>query len=498
MILIKPSIHIESQSPLITPFIYNTFPTSLGFLAGYLREYNKIVPKIFDEQIQPLDRKKIEQLLAEDRGPKIVGMTIVTINSYRAYTLAKMIKEIDSDYLIVLGGIHASVLPEECLSNPEIDIAVRGEGEETLSELTRCIQTGKSYTELDGISFRMEGKPRHNPPRPLLDIDKIPCFPYDLFDSTFSHYRDFGTVISSRGCPFDCIFCSQRAITGRKYRYIPNEKVLNDIDILINRYKQTKIWFMDDNFLADKKRVFSLLNGILKSGFNKKACFCAEMRGESATYEIFAKMKEANFAVVSFGMETASQRLLDLIDKREKVADNVNAIKLAHKLGLSSSATFIFGLPTETKAERLKTARLARKIPLDDARFNVAVPYPGTRLFEIARKENRLFVKPHWSNFNVQCYMFSNDIPYVPENVNKYQLIYDTFMANLRFNIRLKIIINLMKAPISGGMVLTLPRKWCLSYREIGKLTLLMLFLLKRSIKICAMRYARTSKLFVK
>ena len=240
MILIKPSIHAESQSPLISPFIYNTFPTSLGFLAGYLREYAKVVPKIIDEFIFPLDREKLEDVLKKDEGPKIVGMTVITINSGRAYRLARLIKEIDKRYLIILGGIHPTVLPDECLSNPCVDIVIRGEGEETLYEIVKFVQHGRSYDELNGISYKRKGTIVHNLNRNLINLDLVPSFPYDLFDATYDCYRDFGTIFSSRGCPFDCIFCSQRAISGQKYRYVSNERVLNEIDILVNKYYQKK------------------------------------------------------------------------------------------------------------------------------------------------------------------------------------------------------------------------------------------------------------------
>lgn len=484
MILIKPSIHTESQSALISPFIYNTFPTSLGFLAGYLREYNKIVPQIIDENIFPLNREKVEEALKNNTGPKIIGITAMTISSYRSFQLANLIKEIDDEYVIVLGGIHPTVLPEECLDNAGVDIVVRGEGEETFSEVTRHIIDGKDYRTLKGISFKKNGKPIHNPSRNLLDLDAAPPFPYDLFDSTYDRYRDFGTVISSRGCPYDCIFCSQRAISGQVYRYISNERVLSEVYLLINKYRQKKIWFMDDNFLVNKKRAFSLLDGIIERGLHKKAGFVAEMRGESVTYEILDKMKKANFLIASFGMETASQRLLDLINKKESVEDNIRAIRMAHEAGIGTSATFIFGLPTETRRERLDTARLARNIPLDDARFNIAVPYPGTKLYEIAKNERRLLIKPGWSNFNVQFYMFGDEIPYVPENTNKYLLMRDTFMANLTFNLRLKTLINFITSPVSGGMVLTLPKRWYFSFKEIRNIFRLVTYMLKRFLKV--------------
>ena len=215
-----------------------------------------------------------------------------------------------------------------------------------------------------------------------------------------------------------------------------------------------------------------------------KTSFIAEMRGESVNYETLNKMKEANFQMVSIGMETGSQRLLDMLEKGEKVDDNVNAIKMANEVGISSSATFIFGLPTETREERLATARLARKIPLTDARFNVAVPYPGTKLYQTAKKENRLLVKPGWSNFNVQFCMFGDDIPYVPENTSKYLLMYDTFMANLRFNLRIKTLISFFVSPVSGGMVLTLPEKWYVPSKELRDCFRLGLYIFKRFLKL--------------
>jgi anaerobic magnesium-protoporphyrin IX monomethyl ester cyclase len=480
MILIKPSIHSESQSPLISPFIYNTFPTSLGFLSGYLRQYNNVVPSIIDEHILPLEPLQLQELLAKDTGPKIVGITVITISSYRALQLAQMIKQIDSDYLVVLGGIHPTVLPNECLDGTSVDVIVRGEGEATFSELTRCIMEKRNYAVVRGISYKRNGQIIHNPNRDLIALDDLPPFPFDLFDSMYKHYRDFGTVISARGCPFDCIFCSQRAITGQRYRYVKNERVIHDIDLLIEKYKQSTVWFMANNFLVNKERAISLMDGMIKRGFHKRASFVAEMRGESVTDEILNKMKEANFRIASFGMETSSQRLLDLIDKRERVDDNIRAIRMANAIGIGTSATFIFGLPTERRAERLATARLARNLPLDDARFNVAVPYPGTKLYEIAKKEGRLHIKPHWHNFNVQFYMFGDDIPYVPQGTNRYQLMLDTFLANLMFTLRPKVLIKFFAAPISGGGVLTLPKRWYFSFSEIWKMIKLAIYILGR------------------
>ncbi len=489
MILINPSIHSESQSKAITPFIYNTFPTGLGCLAGYLRQYNNVTPEIVDEQIQPLSGEQLEKLIAGLKEPRIVGFSLLTINCWHAYELADRIKQIDPGVLVVAGGIHATVLPEECLSDRGIDIVVRREGERTISELVDRVQNQKSWYDLQGISYKQNGEFIHNIDRPLIqDLNEIPPFPYELIDHNKDYYRDFGTVITSRGCPFDCIFCSQRAITGRQFRAFDVERVLDEVGVLVNKYEQDNIWFMDDNFIVDKKRVFSLLNGIISRGYHKKAGFVAEMRGDSVTYELLNKMKEANFKIMSLGMETLVPRLLDKVEKRETVEQNIQAVKMAHEVGLSTSTTFIFGLPTETREDRKYTAQKARKLPLDDARFNVAVPYPGTKLYEIAKAEGTLKIKQGWSNFNVQSYMFHDDIPYAPSGTTRAELIRDTYMANLFFNLQPRVLKSWLMSPISGGMVLTLPEKWYFSPREIGKLFSLAALFVKRFFGICFLK----------
>jgi anaerobic magnesium-protoporphyrin IX monomethyl ester cyclase len=489
MILINPSIHAESQSPAITLFIYNTFPTGLGVIASYLREYDGIEPRIFDEQIRPFTDVSLKQAILEEKEPRIVGFSLLTINSARAYEVARRIKRIDPKVLVVVGGIHATVLPEECLSAEGVDVAIRREGEITLSELIRRVREGKGFEELEGISYRRNGNYVHNPDRPVIeDLNILPPFPYDLFEKNRESYRDFGTVITSRGCPYDCIFCSQRAITGRRYRYFSNERVLAEIELLIEKYGVDNIWFMDDNFVVNRKRALSLMDGIIQAGYQKKAGFVAEMRGESVTYELLNKMKEANFRIMSLGMETLVPRLLEVVEKGETVEENIRAVKMAHEVGISTSTTFIFGIPTETREERRLTARKARELPLDDARFNVAVPYPGTKLYEIAKREGRLQVKPGWSNFNVQSYMFMDDIPYAPRGTSREELIHDTYMANLRFNFRYKVIKSWLFSPISGGMVLTLPKRWYLSPREIGKLISLAFLFARRFFQV--MMYA--------
>ncbi len=460
MLLINPAIPKESQIDLLSKFIYTSFPTSLGFLAGYLREYNGYTPKIIDENIWPMSDQDLAEAIAQlDVG--IVGMCCLTLTLARGLELSKKIKKMAPETIVIMGGIHPTVLPEDCFKYGTVDIVAIGEGEQTLSELYELIKAGKPYYEVEGIVYAKDGETIRTPGRKLIkNLDEIPEFPYDLFEKDRALYKDFGTMVTSRGCPFDCIFCSQRAISGKSFRFASVERDLSEIDKLINVYGVKQIWFNEDSFAIHKKRVMELCDGIISRGFHKQVEFIAELRADSSNRKLLTKMRDANFTMLSCGAETGSQRLMKIINKRETVEQNNEFIRMADELGIKVSTTYIFGFPTETKADRKKTFKLSKTLPLDNVRFNIATPYPGTYLYELAKKENRLNVLQNWSNFNVQYYAMFDDIPYFPKGTNKYDLIYDTMMANVRTYVSFRGLKTLITSPLTGGGVISLPENW--------------------------------------
>lgn len=483
MLLICPTVNPGSQPMMVKEFTYASFPNSLGYLACYLIEKNNTQVRIFDEQVEILTEEKLRKEINNISGPKIVGITSMTVTFSRVIELTRQIKKINPEIIIILGGIHPTALPEECLTETSADIVVRGEGEETLSEIYRLLQAGQDVSGIDGISYKSNGKIINNPLRAVIqNLEDIPPFPYHLFEDHIDKYKDFGTIFSSRGCPFNCIFCSQRLIT-RQYRFLPNYRIMAKIKLLVDKYKQKKIWFIDDNFAVNKKRMFSLLDDIIKSGYHKKVCFIAQTRGKEIDWECLVKMKEANFVSIAFGVETGSERLMSTLNKSEKVEDNIRAIKMTHKAGILTDASFIFGLPTETKEERKLSSKLARSLPLDGARFNVAIPYPGTKFYEIAKQENRLNRTENWSNFSNQHYMESNNIPYAPAGTSKIELIFETLMANLSFNLRPKTLYKtFFTSALSGGGVISLPQRWYFSPKVIYSLSRFAFYIIKRYI----------------
>jgi anaerobic magnesium-protoporphyrin IX monomethyl ester cyclase len=239
ILLINPAINPSSQRKIINAIINTTFPTSLGVLAAFLEQKGLGPARIIDEQLEFIDDEMLAGILNSLEEPRIVGLSVLTINSKRAYALAGKIKKIDPKSIVVLGGIHPTVVPEEALAKEGVDVVVRGEGEEILSELVQLATTGKDYSNIVGISLKKNGAIIHNPDRPMIqNLDTIPPFPYHLFAKDREKYPSFAGVITSRGCPYNCVFCSSRSVSGKKYRYFSVERVISEIKLLINKYGQ--------------------------------------------------------------------------------------------------------------------------------------------------------------------------------------------------------------------------------------------------------------------
>lgn len=466
MILINPAS--PTRMGMISRYSAKSLPIAIGTLAGYLLAKGKQV-KIIDELICPVDKSmsEIGSYVKDAAKPYIFGISCLTINIARGYEIARLLKTEYPDAKIILGGIHATALPEEALATGDVDIVVRGEGEETLLSLYEAIKNGQTYYDVPGISFRKDGNIIHNPDRPLIqDLDAIPCFPYELFDS---NKYNLGFIMTSRGCPYNCIFCSQRLISGKRYRFKSCESVIKEIDLLINKYNQRSIGFFDDNLLVNKNRVRLLCESIVQNRFNLKAKFACQTRADNIDEEMLTYLKSARFVSIALGIETGSERLMKVINKGETVKDNIEAVKAIKKKGFDIVGLFMFGLPSETREERFEAYRLAKVLKLDYAKFNNIVPYPGTKLLEIAKSEGTLKISKNWENFNsvegVVKGVFSKiDLPYVPSNTTEKELRRDMVRANLYFY--LSRLPHLFSPKEGNPGWFLLPKRWYLSPKE--------------------------------
>jgi radical SAM superfamily enzyme YgiQ (UPF0313 family) len=481
ILLINPAIHQASQNKVINAVINKTIPTSIGILAGYLRGAGIGPPRLVDEQIDFIKNEELEKKILVLQPPRIIGMSVLTINSKRAYMLADAIKAIDPKATIILGGIHPTVVPDEVLKNKNIDVVVRGEGEKTLKELVDLITNEKDYSQVQGISIRRNGNIIHNLDRPLImELDEIPAYPFDLFEKNLEQYSNFGAVFTSRGCPYKCIFCSSRSVSGKRYRYFSVDRVLSEIKILVDKYHIKSIMFLDDNIAVNKKYFTSLLDAIIAADLHRKVNFNGSMRGDNVNHKILEKAKAANFMMIAFGLETGSESLMKLIGKGETVEQVAEAIRMTDQKGIAAATTIIFGLPTETRKDRWDAIKLVRSLPLSSVRFNTLSPYPGTPVYEMLNSADKVLFKEDWENFAVQYMWEGDDIPYVPDGNNRYELIFDTMFANFSYYLRINGIKRMLKSSFAGGNVINLSDRWYLSPKTMWRLTMLFLYLSRR------------------
>lgn len=394
MILINSSP--KDALKIFQPFLPISVPIGLASLLA-VAEREGIEARFIDEQIEDDISGLASKYTSDMTEPYIFGFSVLTVAFKNALLISKQLKERYPGSVVVFGGVHPSALPEEVLSHPQVDAVIRGEGEKPLLELYRHVKAGTDYTHIQNLSYRQNGKIIHNAISPILeDLDRLPPFPYHYFTS--KRY-DLGFVVSSRGCPYQCVFCSNRVTTGRKYRFKNAEAIVDELDILLNRYGKKNIVFLDDNLLVNRERIYTLLELIKARGFDKRMSFAFQARGDNVDQKLLQDLYASGFKSVFFGLETASERLMKIVKKGETAAQCVNAVTLAKTIGFHVSATFIYGLPGETHQDRMDCIALAKKLRLDMVRFNNATPYPGTELYELAKQENRLNIQGVYDNF---------------------------------------------------------------------------------------------------
>lgn len=433
VLLINTSFKTASHYGVLDKLIKPRIPLSLGTLVGFLETKN-VKTMIFDEQVENI--KNLEKILTQF-NPQIVGLSILTPVAHKAYAIAKEIKKINKKIKVIAGNVHPTVLPEEPLSTGFFDIVVRGEGEFTLWEYAKYIESGKSLDELKGISFIKCGKIVHNPSRPFIDnLDEIPPFPYRMFLEKNTNY-EAGIILTSRGCPFNCIFCSSRIVSGHRYRTLSPKRVVYDIENIVNNFNVSSFFIADDNFVLDKKRVFEICRIIIEKTLNKKIRWSCNARADLVNKELLISMKDAGCEYVSFGIETASQRLLGVLNKGETVEKNINAVYMVNEVGLKPRGSFMIGIPTETKAETMATIRLARRLPLCEAKFTLATPFPGTKFYELAKEENPS-IEGQWDRMSTVA-GFSNYNPvYIPKGRSAQELAKLQKFAHVFFYLTIK------------------------------------------------------------
>lgn len=387
--LINPSNNTSYPQP----------PMGLALIAAVLEKCGYQV-SVIDANALGLRPESISGYI---NGADAIGITAMTPSIAEAIKIALQLKKTHPDVPVILGGAHATLLPEETLkAAPAIDMVVRGEGEKTIIDLLKAIQAKTSLDVIAGINYRKDGLIVGNPScSSFVDLDSQPFLAYHLlppgkYKPHPPHGRSlpFAALITSRGCPFKCSYCS-KPVFGYKFRSQNPERVIEEIVYYKKRFGVKEIAFYDDVFTLNKKRVYEIADIMISKSL--KIHWTCETRVDLVDKELLQHMKAAGCYSVSYGIESASQEILDVINKNVTIEQMEKAVRLTREAGLQAIGYFMVGSPGETTESIQKTIELAKKLRLDYAQFSITTPFPGTEFYRLYSEQNK---KPiSWDSF---------------------------------------------------------------------------------------------------
>lgn len=367
--------------------IFRFPPLGLGYIAAYLKTQGISVQLV---DCTYMNRTEALEKIRRSR-PRIVGIQAVFSLKEEALRMAELLRN-DCE-LLVVGGPLPTSNPEDFL--PPFDVVVIGEGEQTMCELANAVQEGTSLARIRGIAFKEEGRTILTAHRDFIDnLDSIPFPARELLDNqAYKNYysKRFGytttSIITSRGCPFDCDFCS-RPIFGNSFRSRTASNIADEVE-QVRKLGYERVWFADDCFTLDRKRLLAVCNELIHKRVNV-GWECLS-RVDTVDSEVAEKMKKAGCLRVFFGIESGNDTILEVMKKHVTTRQAEEAVRIFKKVGIQVGAFFILGYPGENERTVLDTVRFASSLPLDYLSFTFPYPIPGTPLFD--KVENKLTSK---------------------------------------------------------------------------------------------------------
>jgi len=446
----KNILLVEPKSPDV--HIYSKFKLprmGLAILGTMAKQAGYSVRIVFQETTDVTS----EHILWAD----VIGFSLTTSTAQEGYRLAEVARSLDQyrpkPAVIVFGGVHPTFLPEEALRYG--DYVFRGEAEPAFVPFLDTLNTaaGKDnpagrdnradFDHIPGLSRRADGSVRHNPlSEQAVDMDSLPVPDWDLFEGLHS---DIGGVMTSRGCPYDCSFCSVTAMFGREYRMRSLEKIIADLAASSSRH----VFFYDDHFLANPGRTEKLLRRIIAERGRSISVreFSAQVRVEIARYpRILDLMKEAGFTTLYIGFESVNSETLKLYNKKQSLSQIIESIREIRKRGIWIHGMFVLGSDADTNRTFSETVRFARRNRIDSVQFLILTPFPGTRQFREFEAERRM-LSYDWSRYD------GFQAVYLPKLITPYQLQKGNLWAMLRFYTWPRVISSIMRLRIFEAVV---------------------------------------------
>jgi len=415
-------------------------PLGLAYIASVLIKNGHTV-QILDRDLilrkNRLDFSKTDEItlnLIERFDTQIIGFSATTPNVSDVNFFSERIKRITPKIITVIGGPHCAGEPVTTLQMcAGIDMLVRGEGELAMLDIANCV----SLDTIGNLTYRKsDGTIASNDDRPLIEsLDSLPFPDRDLLDMSYytrpsrfiSRNLSLRTthVFTARGCPYNCYYCAGPLIGKQRVRYHSVQRVVSEIEELIDKYFIEAIYFAEDMFLSNKKRSEEMMALFMERGIHKRIVWMVQVSTNAVTPEFLSMMKKAGCVHVEYGFESGSQRVLDLMNKKSSVARNKEVALFTRKSGLRFQGNFIVGYPGETEEDFKKTISFIRETRPNNASLNLFSPLPGTEIYKRLKSEERLL--PGWDDIGNSE---TPDINYADMPPSQFERLY--FSAKLK------------------------------------------------------------------
>ncbi len=371
----------------------------IGYIAAVLEKAGHIV-NVIEAYIEKLPINKVFERI-QVFNPQLIGITSNVYTAKFGFYTAYEIKRKFQSIPLVVGGPYPSAVPDLILEKGIVDFVVIGEGERTILDLVREIEHGSgNFEAVDGVAFLKDGKIIRTKPRERCeDLDQIPFPAWHLFPNLNKYKnlrgalkRPYLPILTSRGCPYGCIWCD-KSVYGRRVRRRSVESTLEEIQTMIAKYGIKEFAVMDDSFTENYARVKELCLKILKNKLNISLNLYPGIRADTVSNSLLKLLKLAGVHRVTIGVESGNQEILYKIKKNLKLESVRKAVQLIKKAGLFCDCFFILGLPFETPKTIMDTINFALELDPDHAYFFIATPYPGTEMYDLIQKNGEFLIE---------------------------------------------------------------------------------------------------------
>jgi radical SAM superfamily enzyme YgiQ (UPF0313 family) len=375
-------------------------PLGLLYVAAFAEKETSHRIEVLDAHLEEMSPTQIGEEVRK-RAPDVVGIQTLTFTLIDVILAAKAIKQARAETQIVLGGPHVSLFPDETIDIEVVDYLILGEGEEPFAHFLDVFAAGGDFSKVPGLVWRRKKQVLKNPPAPLLDnLDRLPhparhLVPSERYFSALARELPITTMMSSRGCPYPCIFCD-RPHLGKTFRARSAQSVVEEMELCV-RMGIREIFFYDDTFSINRKRVIEICDALCER--KVRVAWDIRARVNTLDEEVLDRLAEAGCARIHMGVEAGTEEITRVLRKgNELLKDAPPIFAMAAERGITTLAYFMIGNPTETRAQIEQTVTFAKNLGADFAHFSVTTPYPGTELYRLGLQRG-ILPRDYWREF---------------------------------------------------------------------------------------------------